>query len=48
MENADEFERWLSNLLKDAQSKLCMTDATLAYFLLREGLNYYLKSITKV
>ena len=45
MENAEEFESWLFTLLHDAKVKLQMTDRTIAYILLREGTNYYLKDI---
>ena len=45
MENVDEFERWLDKLLKDAKDRLSMTDETIAYFLLREGTAYYLRTI---
>ncbi len=46
MENAEEFEAWLVQLLHDAKVKLNMSDRTIAYILLREGTNYYLKDIT--
>jgi len=45
LEHAEEFEEWLNRLLKDSKQKLNMSDRTLAYILLREGLNYYLKDI---
>ncbi len=45
MENSEEFEEWLNRLLKDSKRKLGMSDKTIAYILLREGLNYYLKDI---
>ena len=45
MENAEEFEAWLFQLLHDSKTKLNMSDKTIAYILLREGLNYYLKDI---
>jgi len=45
MENVKEFETWLHQMLKDAKSKLNMKDSTIAYVLLREGTNYYLKDI---
>ena len=45
MENTEEFEAWLFRLIHDAKMKLNMSDRTLAYILLREGLNYYLKDI---
>ncbi len=47
MENIIEFERWLWRTINDGKEKLGMTDQTLAYILLREGLNYYLKTIGK-
>jgi len=47
MERAEEFERWLSCCIDDSKRKLEMTDRTLAYILLREGLNYYLRTICK-
>lgn len=34
-------------MLADAEKKLEMTDATIAYILLKEGTNYYFKAITK-
>ena len=45
LEHAEEFEEWLNRLLKDSKQKLNMSDRTIAYILLREGLNYYLKDI---
>ncbi len=45
MENTEEFEEWLNRLLKDSKQKLNMSDRIIAYILLREGLNYYLKDI---
>ena len=47
MENVHEFEGWLYQMLKDAKSNLGMTDGTIAYVLLREGTEYYLRTITK-
>ena len=45
MEHEEEFEEWLNRLLKDSKQKLNMSDKTLAYLLLREGINYYLRDI---
>jgi hypothetical protein len=45
MENTEEFEAWLFRLIHDAKMKLSMSDRTIAYILLREGTNYYLKDI---
>jgi len=45
LEHSEEFEEWLNRLLKDSKQKLNMSDKTLAYILLREGLNYYLRTI---
>ena len=45
MENAEEFESWLFQLIHDAKTKLRMSDKTIAYILLREATNYYLKGI---
>lgn len=45
MEDVDTFEQWLAQMLKDSKKKLGMTDKTIAYVLLREGINYYLKQI---
>jgi len=45
MEQVKTFEQWLSQMLKDSKEKLDMTDATIAYLLLREGTHYYLKTI---
>jgi len=45
MENTEEFESWLSRLILDSKRKLCMSDRTIAYILLREGTNYYLKQL---
>ena len=45
MENAEEFENLLFRLIHDAKMKLGMRDRTIAYILLREGTNYYLKDI---
>ena len=47
MENIEEFEKWLQTLLKDAKKKLEMKDSTIAWLLLREGTEYYFRSITK-
>ena len=47
MERAEEFERWLSQCIEDSKKQLGMTDKTLAYILLREGTNYYLKQIAR-
>lgn len=46
MENTEELEAWLFRLLNDAKIKLNMSDRTIAYILLREGVNYYLRQIT--
>jgi len=45
MEHAEEFTEWLYRLLKDSKQKLNMSDRTIAYILLREGLSYYLRDI---
>ena len=45
MENTEEFEAWLFRLIHDSKMKLGMSDRTIAYILLREGTNYYLKDI---
>ena len=45
MENTEEFESWLFRLIHDAKMKLNMNDKTIAYILLREGTNCYLKGI---
>ena len=45
MENTKQFESWLFRLLKDSEQKLNMSDKTIAYILLREGTNYYLRTI---
>ena len=45
LEHAEEFEEWLNRLLKDSKQKLNMSDRTIAYILLREGTQYYLKDI---
>uniref|UniRef100_A0A6M3IXQ0 Uncharacterized protein n=1 Tax=viral metagenome TaxID=1070528 RepID=A0A6M3IXQ0_9ZZZZ len=47
MENAEEFESWLFRLLADAKIKLGMSDKLIAYILLREGLNYYLREVVE-
>jgi len=44
-ENVNEFQKWFNQCIKDGQEKLNLTDRTLAYILLREGLNFYLKQI---
>ena len=46
MENTEEFEAWLFRLIHDSKMKLSMSDRTIAYILLREGTNYYLKDIS--
>ena len=45
LERAEEFEEWLYRLLRDSKQKLNMSDKTIAYILLREGINYYLRGI---
>ena len=45
MENTEEFESWLFRLINDAKLKLGLSDCTIAYILLREGTNYYLKQL---
>lgn len=45
MEQTEEFESWLFKLIHDAKMKLGTKNSTIAYILLREGLNYYLKDI---
>lgn len=45
MEQTEEFESWLFRLLHDAKMKLGMSDKIIAYILLREGIDYYLKQI---
>ena len=47
MENTEEFESWLFRLIMDAKRKLDMSDKSIAYILLREGTNYYLKDISR-
>jgi len=47
MQDTEEFESWLFKLITDAKRKLGMTDRTIAYILLREGINHYLKQITE-
>lgn len=44
MEDVTEFKKWFYQLLVDAEKKLCLSHATLADILIKEGLNYYLKS----
>ncbi len=43
--STEEFTEWLYRLLKDSKQKLNMSDRTIAYILLREGTNFYLKDI---
>ena len=47
MENVAEFERWLEKMLCDAKKQLAMSDEMITYILLREGANYYLKTLAK-
>ncbi len=47
MEDAEIFESQLNQLIKDSKEKLGITDKTLAYILLREGLGYYLRTISQ-
>ena len=47
MESTEEFESWLFRLLTDAKLKLGMGNRIIAYILLREGINYYLKQIAE-
>ncbi len=46
MEDVEEFKKWLRQMLKDSK-KLNMTNETIAYVLLQEGLDYYLKTIVR-
>ena len=45
VEDVVEFESWLDKMLKDAKEKLNMTDGTIAWILLREGIAYYYKTL---
>ena len=45
MEQAETFEGWLANVIKDGKACLGMTDETLAYIILRAGLACYLRTI---
>ena len=45
MENTEEFQSCLFRLLLDAKRKLGMSDRTIAFILLREGMNYFLRLI---
>ena len=47
MEDVTEFQKWLNKCIQDGKTKLKVTDRALAYILLREGLNYYLRDISK-
>ena len=47
MENTDEFQSWLFKLIADSKNKLGMTNRTIAYILLMEGTNYYLKQMVE-
>ena len=47
MENTREFEQWLNKCIEDSKKKLGITDKTIAYILLTEGLNYYLKQLVR-
>jgi len=45
LEDIDSFENDLNELLDKAKREYNITDATLAWVLLREGTNYYFKTI---
>jgi len=45
IENIVEFESWLDKMLRDAKEKLNMTDGTIAWILLKEGIAYYFKTL---
>lgn len=45
MENPEIFEQQLNELIKDSKEKLGITDKTLTYILLQEGIGYYLRTI---
>ena len=45
MEDVVEFERWLSQMLRDAKDKLSISDETIAHLLLTEGMEYYAKTL---
>ena len=47
MENADAFEDLLRELILECREELGMTDKTIAYILLKEGISYYLKTISR-
>jgi len=47
MENAVEFRVWLDRMLSDAKKQLDMSDESIAYILLAEGNNYFLRVISK-
>ena len=47
IENITEFQKWMYQMLKDSKEKLGLTDETLAELLLKEGIKYYHRSITK-
>jgi len=47
MEDVKQFNEWLYHMLKDAKEKLEITDETIAWVLLKEGTNYYFKTIVK-
>ena len=48
MEQAEQFEERLSKLIAEAKKELDLTDETLVWILLREGLAYYLKTIARI
>lgn len=44
MEQAEEFEAALYKLIAEAKNRLGLTDKTLAYVLIRIGMDYYLRN----
>ena len=46
-EDIDEFQRWLTQMLKDAKEKLHLTDGTITWLLSLEVTRYYHKTLCK-
>ncbi len=47
IENIEEFQKWFYALLNDSKQKLGMSDRTIAYILVTEGMKYFMKVVVK-
>jgi hypothetical protein len=47
VENIGEFDKRLDKVIEDGRKELGMTDETIAYVLLNEGMKHYFKTLSK-